>query len=101
MPCPRDLYANERTLAAGIRTSLALFSFGIIILNIEDQVEIGSAFKQLGLVQLVFSQIYYVSQIRKLKNVDYIFSASYLSFQLFISISISGFLCWLFFNKLY
>ena len=33
--CPRDIYANNRTLAAGIRTALSLLAFGVIIIKMD------------------------------------------------------------------
>ena len=86
--CPRDIYANNRTLAAGIRTALSLFAFGVIIIKMDIGITIGYAFTILGIIQLIYSEIYYMLQVKKLKDPDYIFIPLYFSIQLILSIII-------------
>ena len=89
MVCPRDIYANDRTLEAGIRTSLALFAFGILIIKFDtNNVVIGTLFNILGILQLIYSQTYYLIQIKKFKNPDTIFEGVYINFQIIISTTI-------------
>jgi uncharacterized membrane protein YidH (DUF202 family) len=97
MVCPRDIYANERTLVAGIRTSLALFTFGIVIIKIDTtHLMFGNFFGILGIIQMIYSQIYYLIQVKKLKNPDTVFEASYISIQLILSLLMIGFMIWMF-----
>ena len=97
MVCPRDIYANERTIVAGIRTSLALFTFGIVIIKIETRhLMFGKIFGVLGIIQMIYSQIYYFIQVKKLKNPDSVFEASYISIQLVLSLLMMGFMIWMF-----
>lgn len=87
MVCPRDIYANDRTLAAGIRTSLALFAFGILVIKFDTKHNIiGAIFNGLGIFQLIYSQMFYFMQVKKLKNPDIVFTPSYINLQIIITI---------------
>ena len=87
MVCPRDIYANDRTLVAGIRTALSLFAFGILIIKFDtNHVIVGTLFNGLGIFQLIYSQIYYFMQVKKLRNPETIFAVNYINFQIIISV---------------
>ena len=94
--CPRDIYANNRTLAAGIRTSLALFAFGILLMKMDVDYNTGYIFNIYGIVQLFYSNAYYLFQVKNLKNTEHIFQARYLDIQFIISLVMSGILIYLF-----
>lgn len=83
--CPRDIYANNRTLAAGIRTSLSLFAFGVIIIKMNLGSVIGYCFLFLGIIQLIYSEANYLLEIKKLKNPNHIFKANYFDIQICLS----------------
>ena len=83
--CPRDIYANNRTLAAGIRTALSLFAFGVIVIKMDLGIVIGYSFLSLGIIQIVYSEVYYILEVKKLKNKDHIFNANYFDMQLILS----------------
>ena len=79
--CPRDIYANNRTLAAGIRTSLALFAFGILLMKMDVDFNTGYIFNVYGIIQLFYSNIYYLFQVKNLKNTQHVFQAKDLDMQ--------------------
>ena len=91
--CPRDIYANNRTLAAGIRTSLSLFAFGVILIKMNVDTFTGFTFLVFGIIQLIYSDIYYIIQVRNLKNANHIFRSTYFDPQIIISILILITLC--------
>jgi len=93
--CPRDIYANNRTLAAGIRTSLSLFAFGILLIKMEIDYKVGYIFNIYGIIQLFYSNIYYILQVKNLKNIDHIFLPSFFDIQFILSFIISGVLIYL------